>query len=179
MGSQLAYSKMEGLGTEPVVSALELVAEISIGLIGFAGVVATFARSRMPPAVRSFRVTALMLNGATALIGSLLPIVLLNYGITPSATWVAAGGVVIAWQAAVLAWAAATLRELFRNGQIPRKVTLVVLSLASMVLLYLVYGTLFDHVALPAIYLAVLAFSLMLGLFHFLMLVVSIQSVDE
>jgi hypothetical protein len=170
---------MEGLGTEPGISALELVAEISIGLIGFAGVVATLARSRMPPAVRSFRITALMLNGATALIGSLLPIVLLNYGIASSTTWVAAGGVVIVWQAAVITWAAGTLRGLFRIGQIPRNLTLVVLSLASLVLAYLVYGTLFDHESLPAIYLAVLAFALVLGLFHFLMLVVSIQAADD
>jgi hypothetical protein len=170
---------MEGLGTESAISTLGLVAELSIGLIGFAGVVATLARSRMPPAVRSFRITALMLNGTTALIGSLVPIVLLNYGITASTTWAASGSIILVWQAAVIAWAGRTLRALFRAGQIPRNLTLFVLSLAALALAYLAYGVLLDHETLPAIYVAVLAFALMLGLFHFLMLVVSVQSADD
>ena len=60
----------------------------------------------------------------------------------------------------------------------PRNLTYVVLTLVAFVWLYLVYGTLFNVEALPAIYLVVLVSSIVLSLFHFVMLVLSVQS-DE
>ena len=60
-------------------SSLELLAELSIGLVGFAGVVSALGRSRLTDATRSFRVQALLVNGVTSLTFSIMPIVLLGY----------------------------------------------------------------------------------------------------
>ena len=54
----------------------------------------------------------------------------------------------------------------------------VVLALVGVVWAYLIYGVLLDHEALPAIYLVVLVSSMMVSLFHFVMLVVSVRSDD-
>ncbi len=165
------------MGTD--TSALELIAEISIGLIGFAGIVAVLSRSRLPPAVRSFRITALMMNGVLALIGALLPIIFLKYAVSPQVAWIAAAGVLVLMWSVVVLWAARVTASLIRNSEIPRNLTYVVLTLAAFVWLYLLYGTLFNVEALPAIYLVVLVSSIVLSLFHFVMLVLSVQSDDN
>jgi hypothetical protein len=165
--------------TETDISALALIAEISIGLIGFAGIVAVLARSRMPAAVRSFRLTALMMNGAIALFGSLVPIVILKYDVSQASLWVIAAGFVILMQGGVLVWASGVIKGLLRSGQIPQKITYFVLALVGLVWAYLLYGVLFDRETLPAIYLVVLVSSMLVSLFHFVMLVVSVQSVES
>ena len=50
----------------PDTGALALFAEISIGLVGFTGVVSALGRSRLPPAIRSFRILALLLYSVVA-----------------------------------------------------------------------------------------------------------------
>lgn len=82
-------------------------------------------------------------------------------------------------QGSVVVWAARVIRDLLKHGEIPQKLTYIVLTLATVVWLYLLYGFLFDHEALPAIYLVMLVSSVTLSLFHFVMLVVSVQTDDS
>ena len=51
----------------------ELLAELSIGLLGFTGVVSALGRSRLTAEVRAFRVGALVSYSSTSLLGSILP----------------------------------------------------------------------------------------------------------
>ncbi len=160
----------------PDTTALELFAEISIGLVGFAGVVSALGRSRLPPAIRSFRISALLLYSMTALGGSLLPIVLLNHGISAMSVWLSSAVVLVSAQAATMAWAARAIRTRVRDDQLSPR---VVITIFTAVILYVLYGIFFDRTSLAAIYLVGISFSLGLGVLHFFVLVVSIQSGDQ
>ncbi len=164
--------------TMPDTTTLELFAEISIGLVGFAGVVSALGRSRLPAPIRSFRISALLLYSITTLGGSLLPIVLLNYRIDTTVAWVASATVLAFAQLAILAWAARVIPPLVRSGQLPAPLALTISSTYLVVTLYLLFGIFWDQTSLSAIYLLVLLCSLSFSVFHFFMLVVSIQSVD-
>ncbi len=160
----------------PDTTALELFAEISIGLVGFAGVVSALGRSRLPPAIRSFRISALLLYSITALGGSLLPIVLLNHGMSATSVWLSSAVVLVSAQAATMAWAARAIRTRVRDDQLSPRVVITIFTAA---VLYVLYGIFFDRTSLAAIYLVGISFSLGLGVFHFFVLVVSIQSGDQ
>ncbi len=160
----------------PDTTALELFAEISIGLVGFAGVVSALGRSRLPPAIRSFRISALLLYSVTALGGSLLPIVLLNHGMSATSVWLSSAVVFVSAQSATMAWAARAIRPHVRDDQLSPRVVIAIFTAA---VLYLLYGIFFDRTSLAAIYLVGISFSLGLGVLHFFVLVVSIQSGDQ
>ena len=55
------------------MTEFEILAEISIGLIGFAGVVVALGRSALSRSTRKFHLIMLFANGAAALWGSLSP----------------------------------------------------------------------------------------------------------
>ena len=160
-------------------SALELFAEISIGLIGFAGVVTALGRSRLPLPTRSFRIWALLLYSIVALGGSLFPIVLSNYGLNASSVWLTSSIVLVTAQLTMLAWAAKTIPPLVRDGHLPTALAGVVFALYMLVALYLVYGILFARASLSAIYLVGIFFGLCLGVFHFFHLVISVPMGDR
>ncbi|MCZ6460175.1 MAG: hypothetical protein O6766_12540, partial [Gammaproteobacteria bacterium] len=103
----------------PDTGALELFAEISIGLVGFTGVVSALGRSQLPPAIRSFRILALLLYSVVALGGSLLPIVLLNHGISTMTTWLVSAVSLVVAQIAIMVWAAIAVVPLLRDGLLP------------------------------------------------------------
>ena len=163
----------------PDTTTLELFAEISIGLVGFAGVVSALGRSRLPAPIRSFRISALLLYSVTALGGSLFPIVLLNYGVKATAAWVASAVALVFAQLAIVAWAARVVPPLVRSRHLPTPLALVISSIYPVATLYLIYGIFWDQQSLFAIYPAVLLCSLSLSVFHFFMLVVSIQTGDQ
>ncbi len=163
----------------PDTTALELFAEISIGLVGFAGVVSALGRSRLPPAIRSFRISALLLYSVVALGGSLLPIVLLNHGISAMSVWLSSAVVLVSAQVAMMAWAVKAIRPLVGDDQLPASLARVIITIFMAAVLYLLYGIFFDRTSLAAIYLVGISFSLGLGVFHFVVLVVSIQSGDQ
>ncbi len=163
----------------PDTNALELFAEISIGLLGFAGVVAALGRSRLPPSTRRFRVTALLLYSVVALGGSLLPIVLFNHGVSAMSVWLSSAIVLVSAQAVVMAWGVRATQPLVRDDQLSASLAQAVFTLFIATLLYLLYGIFFDRASLAAIYLVGVSFSLSLGVFHFVVLVVSIQSGDQ
>lgn len=55
------------------MTEFEILAEISIGLIGFAGVVVALGRSALPREAQRFHLVMLFANGAAAMWGSLSP----------------------------------------------------------------------------------------------------------
>ena len=160
-------------------TALELFAEISIGLVGFAGVVSALGRSRLPPTIRAFRISALLLYSVMALGGSMLPIVLLNHGMTEATAWLTSAIALASAQLATAAWALKTIPRLLRDDQSLAPFARVVTPIFFLAILYLLYGIFFDRASLSAIYLVGIFCSLGLGVFHFFMLVVSISSRDH
>jgi len=55
------------------IQSFDVLAEISIALIGFAGVVVALGRSNLTSEALRFRLVLLFVNGATALWGGLTP----------------------------------------------------------------------------------------------------------
>jgi hypothetical protein len=55
------------------MTEFEILAEVSIGLVGFAGVVVALGRSELPSSTQKFHLTMLFANGVAALWGSLSP----------------------------------------------------------------------------------------------------------
>ena len=159
----------------PDTTALELFAEISIGLVGFAGVVSALGRSRLPPATRSFRISALLFYSVVALGGSLLPIVLLNHGISAATVWLSSAVALVSAQLVMMIWAVKSIQPLRRDDQLPASIARTVLTIFTAAMIYVVYGIFFDRTSLSAIYLVGLSFSLGLGVFHFVVLVQSTQ----
>ena len=78
-----------------------------------------------------------------------------------------------------MAWGVRATRPLVRNDQLSASLTGVIFTIFIAALLYLLYGILVDRTSLAAIYLVALFYSLSLGVFHFVVLVVSIQSGDQ
>ena len=163
--------------TDP--GTLETFAELSIGLIGFAGVVSALGKSRLHIETRSFRIKALLLYSVTALLGSLLPIVLLSSELDPPGTWVISSIVFVLVCAGILIWGAYRLRRLALGGHIPAFMALALWSIGALVVIGLIYALLFATSSLHSVYLFGVAWALGMGVFHFCMLVVSIQLQDE
>ena len=159
-------------------SALELFAEISIGLVGFAGVVSALGHSRLAPAIRSFRILALLLYSVVALGGSLLPIVLLNHGMNMMTAWLLSAVALVVAQIAIMVWAAIAVAPLMREGLLPSFIARIVFTIFGVVVFYLLYGILVDRASLAGIYLVGIFVSLALGVFHFVLLVVSVRAED-
>ena len=161
------------------LDVLEIFAEVSIGLVGFAGVVSALGWSRLHPRIKSFRVQALLLYGIAALAGSLFPLILSRFDLGAHVLWVYSASSLLAIQLGTLIYLSLQLRPLVRAAQLPAPIALGVPTINVSSMLLLVYGLLFAGSALSAIYVVGLSTSLSLGVFHFYMLVVSIQSGDR
>ena len=163
--------------TDP--GTLETFAELSIGLIGFAGVVSALGKSRLHIETRSFRIMALLLYSVTALLGSVLPIVLFSSELDPPETWIISSIVFALVSAGILVWGSLRLRRLALGGHIPAFMALALWSIGVLVVIGLIYALLFATSSLHSFYLAAVSWALGMGVFHFCMLVVSIQVQDE
>ena len=177
-GSRVFSSNRSGAAMSDT-STLELFAEISIGLVGFAGVVTALGRSRLPPSTRRFRIRALLLYGIIALGAALLPVILFDYGISAMSVWVSSAVVLIFAQLAMLVWAAKTIPPLVREGRLPASLARLVTAFLFVAILYLAYGIVFARPSLSAIYAVGVFSSFGLGVFHFFNLVISIPFGDE
>ena len=154
---------------------LETYAELSIGLIGFAGVVSALGKSRLNAEIRAFRVISLLRYSATSLFGSLFPVVLGSYDFNENTVWfVSTLGLSLAFVAVIIwgYWFNIAIMKSERFLWILARIIRVVLIA---VLAYLMYGLVFSPHTLDAIYLVGLSTMLGLGVFHFCMLVASIQ----
>jgi len=163
--------------TDP--GTLETFAELSIGLIGFAGVVSALGKSRLHIETRSFRIMALLLYSVTALLGSVLPIVLFSFELDPPEAWIISSIVFALVYAGIIVWGSFRLRRLALGGHIPAFMALALWSIGVLVVLSLIYALLFAASSLHSFYLAAVSWALGMGVFHFCMLVVSIQVQDE
>jgi hypothetical protein len=112
-------------------------------------------------------------------VGALVPIVLSGYQLTEESRWTSAALLFLFMQGSVIVWAARELKRLLGSGQIPQKMTYLVLGLATLTLVYLLSGVLFLRESLPAIYVVVLFVSILLSLYHFIWLVLSIQASED
>jgi len=160
---------------EPI---LELFAELSIGLVGFAGVVSALGRSRLSPSTRLFRISALLINSVTALTFSILPMLLLAHGLSGTSLWMAAIILLGITQLCTMIWSARQVRAL-TNDEVPSALRIVMFSLIGLAVLYELYGVIIQPSALSAIYVTALAASFTVGLVHFCILVLSIQTSGE
>ena len=156
-------------------STLELFAELSIALLGFAGVVSALGRSRLSAEVRSFRIGALLINSVTALIFSILPILISAHGFSENVQWTVSTILLGIAQVSTIAWSTRQVRSL-SNAEVPNSLRVVMFSLITLAILYEFYGVIFQVDYLAAIYIVGLAVSFIIGLVHFCILIVSIQN---
>ena len=159
-------------------STLELFAELSIGLLGFAGVVSALGRSRLSAETRTFRIGALLINSVTALIFSILPILISTHGFPENVQWTVATIFLGLAQVSTIAWSTRQVRSL-SNTEVPNSLRIVMFSMITLAILYEFYGVVFQVDFLDAIYVVGLAVSFTIGLVHFCILVVSIQTSTE
>ena len=158
-------------------STLELFAELSIGLIGFAGVVSALGKSRLHVDVRTFRIRALLLYSATALITSIFPLVAAGFSPESRSVLVVSTVVMILGFLGILFWFGRTAQPLTDRGHLPVSLARGLGMLGIFVILLLCGGLVFPSLQGP-LYLVGLSWILMMGVFHFCMLVLSIQ-LDE
>jgi len=159
-------------------STLELFADLSIGLIGFAGVVSALGRSRLHIDVRSFRIRALLFYSAAALILSLVPIVAGNFELENYTVLALSTLTMVTAYLSILFWFGRTARPLTESGHLPIALARGLAGLGLLVIGMLVYGLVFARIHLGSLYLVGLTWILMMGVFHFCMLVLSIQLDD-
>ena len=157
------------------METLSLFAELAIGLLGFSGVVSALGRSKLPVAVREFRVVALLVYSAMTCLASLLPIVLMSYQFELSLTWMMSGTALMVLLLFVPLITALRFTSVLSTDTSLRVIRVPVYVLLVTVWVYLGYGLLFNLENLQAIYLVGVSYLLAMGIFHFCMLVSSIQ----
>ena len=159
-------------------SSLELFAELAIGLIGFAGVVSALGRSRLSVETVSFRFRALLTNGITALVFSILPLVLAAHGVSAKILWTVATVLLGISQICMMIWAARSVQPISQE-EIPIALRNTMFTLMAIAVLYEAYGTIFQPDSLSGVYLVGLSASFGLGLFHFCLLVLAVRTTNE
>ena len=153
----------------------ELLAELSIGLLGFTGVVSALGRSRLTAEVRAFRVGALVSYSSTSLLGSILPIVLVNQSLEEKTVWFVSSLIFVAAILGIAVWAFIFKAKLLASTRLLKTLAFLVFSIVIAVSSYLIYGLIFLPDSLGSIYLVALATIFGLGVYHFCMLVSSIK----
>lgn len=163
----------------PDMESLYLFAELSIGLLGFSGVVSALGRSRLSVDVRRFRINALLSFSTVTCFASLLPILLNNYAIEPERLWVICSIMLVAGILVGPSVTAFSHSEIMRTDPFLRVVRIPIFALLAVILIYVGYGLFFAREDLSAIYLVGVSYLLAMGIFHFCMLVASIQFDEE
>jgi len=124
-------------------TTLETLAELSIGLIGFAGVVSALGNSRLHIEVRAFRIRALPFYSAIALLGSLLPVVANSFEIEPSTVSFVSTIALILAISSIMIWFFRGVRVLTREGNLPVMLAGVLGTIGALVVMLLISGLLF------------------------------------
>lgn len=159
-------------------ATLELFAELSVGLVGFAGVVSALGHSRLSVETRSFRIGALLINSVNALAFSLFPLLLSAHGLSEDVQWKIATILLVLAQIGTITWSARRVSSL-SSEEVPNLIRVIMFSFIILAVVYESYGIVFDLDSLSAIYLVGVAVSFGVGLFHFCILVLSIQISTE
>jgi len=158
------------------LSVLDVFAEVSIGLLGFAGVVSALGWSRLPPSTKTFRVLALLLYGVASLAGSLFPLILSRFNLEIDSVWMVSAASLLGIQIGIFFYLTTLIWRLVQNEELSSSLALVVSGMSILAMVFVAYGILFAEPLLPAIYVVGVSASLSLGVFHFFKLVISIQS---
>ena len=158
---------------------LETFAQLSVGLIGFAGVVSALAKSRLHVDTRAFRIRALLLYSTAALFASLLPIVLASFGLSTTIVWVASSSGLMLALVAVFLWLGVIVRRLTSDRHLSNALARSLRGVAIIVIVLLIWGLVFSRAHLRSIYLVGLFWTLGMGVFHFYKLVISIELHDD
>jgi hypothetical protein len=163
------------LGATVDSTTLELFAELSIGLLGFTGVVSALGRSSLSTEVRTFRISALLRFSSTSLLGAILPIVLASYSLKEGTVWFASSLVLVAAIFSIVFWGFVSNAKLLTSTKLLKVLAFLVASIILTVTAYLLYGLVLRPDNLGSIYLVALSTMFGLGVYHFCMLVASIQ----
>jgi len=151
-----------------------LFAELSIGLVGFAGVVSTLSRSNLTSETLAFRIKALLINAVVALAFSILPLGLGGF-YNEGEFWLFALTLLICTQVSVMVWSFRQVQPLTYQ-EVPNHIRMGVFGLMLLAILFQCYGLVFITDYLSAVYLVGVAASFSVGVFHFCVLVVSIRT---
>lgn len=157
-------------------STFETVAEISIAIIGFAGVVAALGKTRLDPTEARFRLIMLFVNGAIALWGCLTPSLASNFTADP---WLLAGWLYFPALLTGNAYAWRNLYSLIKAGNLVPKMFYVVTPLIVVSLIYLLVSLLFFPTQIEGAQLTSVLLILYLGLYHFFLLVSRLKLNDD
>lgn len=158
---------------------LETFAQLSVALIGFAGVVSALGKSQLHIDARAFRIRALLLYSAAALFGSLLPIVFASFELSATIVWVASTSLLTLALVGIFLWLGVIVRRLTSGGHLSNALARSLRGIAILVIVLLIWGTAFSRAYLHSIYLVGLLWTLGMGVFHFYKLVISIQLHDD
>jgi len=159
----------------PELNHLETFAEVSIGLVGFAAVVSVLSRSRLPATARLFRIRALLIRGATVLVGSLVPLVLHKFGLSGSALWLPSTVLLFCLILGSFLHSWHYIRVIHRSGSPTPTTAYIMQPITVGVLILLAYGIAFGQSQLPAIFFVGLFWSLLAGLIQFVLLILSVE----
>jgi hypothetical protein len=95
---------------------LQTIAQVSIGLAGFAGVIAAFSKFKIAAKAVTYRVRLMVVLSLLTMLLSLLPFLLLEFGLSEECTWRVATGVFGVSAIPLLAWTWIGLRPLYKAG---------------------------------------------------------------
>ena len=161
------------------LSTLEIFAELSIGIIGFSGVVSALGKSRLQVEERAIRIRALLFYSATSFFGSLLPIIADSFEIDFSTVLRVSTTALVLAISGILIWVARQVRILTPEGKFPIVLSGAIVTLGVLVVILLISGLLFFQTSIYSIYTLGIFWLLAMAVFHFCILVVSIQIPDE
>ena len=161
------------------LSTLEIFAELSIGLIGFSGVVSALGKSRLQIEERTIRIRALLFYSAASFFGSLLPIVADSFEFDFSNVLLVSTTALVLAISSILIWVARRVRLITPEGKLPVVLSVAVVTLGVSVVVLLISGLFFFQTSIYSIYVVGIFWLLGMAVFHFCILVVSIQIPDE
>ena len=158
--------------------SFQILAEISVGLIGFSGVVVALGYSKLSGQEQSLRLNLLFLSGATALWGGLTPTLagFMSHG----GGWVLSGVLFIPVLLGVNIYAWRNLYRLTRAGGLSTlpAIFYVVTPLTVFAPLWVLYSLFLEHKQIAAAQFFATTVILFLGVYHFYVLTVRGNGVD-
>ena len=152
-------------------SSFEVLAEISFALIGFSGVVVALSHSKLSGTEQAIRLRLLFLSGATALWGGLTPIIGALF--SDDIGWLISGLLFAPALLTVNGFAWLRLYRLVRDEgvRLMPKLFYVVTPITVFMNLWLLYTLFFATAQIPAAQFSASTLVLLLGLYHFFVLV--------
>ena len=157
------------------MDTLNLYAELAIGLLGFSGVVSALGKSRLDIGVREFRVAALLTYSAMTLLTSLFPLILAAYQFEHGTTWMISTIVLMLLMPVGPISTARRYSHILNTDPFLKFIRVPIFLMLGTVWFYLGYGVVLNSDNLNAIYLVGVSYLLLMGVFHFCLLVSSIR----